>query len=80
VEAADKVLSIIARNTPANAAGSNAFIGINGMSATDGWTMKPDEASPPINFREIGGSVRADSIYFDHGTSAEEVEFIVVLE
>jgi len=77
INAAEKVLALIVRNTPTNT--GNIFIGISGMSVTDGWTVQTGETSPSINFREIGGSVRADQIFFDVTTSAEEVDFMAIL-
>lgn len=78
INAKSKVLSLIIRSTPANA--SNVFMGINGMSTTDGGTIKPSEYSPAINFREIGGSVEAGDIYFDVTTSGEKVDFWAVID
>jgi hypothetical protein len=84
IQTAAKVLSLIVRNRSTN--NGLVYVGVNGMSTTDGWTMKANEAIPAINFRQlmgpggIGGSVRADSIYFDVAVSGEKVDFIAVLE
>lgn len=80
INAADRVLSIIARNSVRNTSGNNVFMGINGMSVTDGWAMLPNEASPPVNFRDYGGSVAAGDIYFDVTTNGDDVDFLVILE
>ncbi len=80
ISTSSKVLSIIARNSPRNTSGNNAFMGINGMSVTDGWAMLPGEWSPTINFRDLGGSVRADLIFFDVTTNGDDIDFIAVLE
>jgi len=84
IDSRSKVLSLVARNSVTNAAGSgNASMGISTMadaSPTVGWFMLPGEATPPINFRDMGGSVEASNIYFDHDTSDREIDFIAVLE
>ena len=80
IEPADKVLSIIARNSVRNTSGNNVFMGVTGISTTQGWAMLPGEATPPVNFRDMGGSVRADSILFDVVTSGDDIDFVCILE
>lgn len=58
----------------------NAYVGINGMSSTDGWELQPGVDSPSINLRAFDGSVRADLIFVDVATSNDDVDFICVLE
>jgi hypothetical protein len=77
IAATEKVLSVIARNRSTNS--GLVYMGINGMSTTDGWTMLSNEATPVINFRKVKGSVHADSIYFDVAISGEKVDFIAIL-
>ena len=82
IASAEKVLALSVKNRSTSA---NAFLGINGMSTTDGWTIKPEEEAPAINPRlligtnGVGGSVEAGKIYFDHATSGQAVDFIALL-
>ena len=77
INAADKVLSVEFRARVGNA--GNAYVGINGMTSTDGFEIQPGE-SVSISPRDFSGSVRADSIYVDVASSNDDVDFLALLE
>ena len=78
IEPADKVLSVEFRARVGNA--GNAYVGINGMTSTDGFEMQPGE-SVSISPKDFGGSIRADGIFVDVATgSTDDVDFLSILE
>ncbi len=79
IQAADRILWAVFQSKAANT--GIAYVGVNGMNAVDGWELAAAGAkTPEIPFRELGGSVSADSIYFNVATNGDIVDFLVILE
>lgn len=79
IATADKVLWAVFKSKPANT--GITFVGVTGMTGTDGFELlAAGSETPPIPFRDFGGSVRANSIFFNTATNGDIIDFLVILE
>ena len=74
----DRVLWARFRGRPANT--GNAFVGITGVSVTNGWTLeKDDDNGVTLDFWAQGGSVFANVFYVDVANNNDKVEWAMIL-
>ena len=79
INAADRVLAVKFK-----ARQDSAYIGINGVSTTDGYELKAQEDTGWIEFGKykqngIEGSVAASDIFVDVDTNDDDVDFLAIL-
>ena len=56
-----------------------AYLGVSDITATNGYELSAGNEIE-INFREVGGSVLASTIYVDVATNGDKVCWAVILE
>ena len=75
----DRVLWAQFRGLPANTGA--VYVGIADVSATHGWPLeKTDTVGLILNFRILGGAVKAGDIYFDAAINGDDVAWALILE
>lgn len=77
IDAKAKVLAVEFRCRVGNT--GNAYIGISGMSSTDGFEIQPGEAAS-VTPRDYDGSILAGDIFVDVATTNDDVDFLSLLE
>jgi len=83
LNATDRILW--ARFSPREGNSGEVYVGVTGVSATDGFELDPGGANKQkdtliLNFRELGGSFPAGDIYFDADANGNDIDWVLIIE